>query len=134
MRIAFPAKKRGFNPASLSDIAFLLIIFLILTVSIDPEGNLDLPSFRFGKESAAEEPAFLTLDANAALSLSGQALADAELEAALLEFFDARDERIIHLRADKALPFSKVNALLKTLNDSGYSRIVLVAEPGTNED
>ncbi len=132
MRISVPDRRRGFSPASMSDIAFLLIIFLLVTVSIDDSGEIKLPKFRYAKESVVEEPIALSLDPAGILLLEGREVPLEGLEPALRARLRtagiAPEQAILHLQADEARPFKQVNDVLAAIDGAGVKRIVLIAE------
>ncbi|GAB6088907.1 ExbD/TolR family protein [Spirochaeta dissipatitropha] len=130
MKIEIRRRRRGFAPAAMADIAFLLLIFLITTTSIDTELDLELPEFAYSRQSDFAETLRVRLDADAQLHIENQTAVISRLPQ-LLRFHSAGSDTIIMLEADKNLPWITVDELIAVISSSGHEQIVLVAEtPG----
>lgn len=108
----------------------LLIVFMIAaplaTVSID----VDLPRAQAAAQPPEAEPLVVTLTAERAL-LVGEAPVARERLAEALDAASAGDrERRVFLRADEALSYADLMALLNDLRGAGYLRVGLVGLDG----
>lgn len=137
MRINLPARRRAFALVSMADIAFLLLIFLVLTVTAGDEGTVRLPSFLYTQKSEFDRNISITLTADGGVSIDGVPVA-AGLDPRSIEVrIDRRlaevsgEPPVVRLSADRNLPYDRVDSLLALLRAKGLTRVVLMTEPDT---
>jgi len=109
----------------------LLVIFMISAPLMTASLKLDLPKAEGATPS--EAPSFLSvsLTIDGTLYLSDEALEDAVFDARLRAAAAAQPGLEIRLRADQAVPYGRVAALIGRLQQAGLNRIAFVAEtPG----
>jgi len=133
MRLKIKNKPFGVTLLALPDIAFLLLIFLILTVSVDDQGEIELPNFKFLQETEFPETIVITLSKNGMYELAGQYIEKDKLNSVLNRF---PDTTVIHLMADKNSLYRDVDFTLEELQKTGLRDIVLIMDgdgPNINE-
>lgn len=127
MKITTKARRRGFAPVAMADIAFLLLIFLIVTVSVGDMPSVDLPVFRYARELGSPRTAVVTLAPSGDLLLGGTPVARTGLAAALAGVAGP-GELVVALHADAATPYGLVDSLLRDMQAGRYLRVVLMTE------
>ncbi|MBU0935273.1 MAG: biopolymer transporter ExbD [Spirochaetes bacterium] len=130
MKISVRARRRGFAPAAMADIAFLLLIFFITTTSIDEDSNLELPEFQYTRETGFPQTVRLQLDRNDQLLLDGSP-GTADTLTRLLQQRYLPAETVIMFEADRDTPYRRIDEVLVALGSAGFERIVLVAQGQT---
>ena len=133
MRLKIKSKPFGVTLLALPDIAFLLLIFLILTVSVDDQGEIELPNFKFLQETEFPETIVITLSKNGIYELAGQYIEKDKLNSVLNRI---PDTTVIHLMADKNSLYRDVDFTLEELQKAGLRDIVLIMDgdgPDINE-
>ncbi|MDR0403855.1 MAG: biopolymer transporter ExbD [Treponema sp.] len=115
---------------AMSDVAFLLLIFIMLVALINyrREVKIEYPEAESAKRTNAEKNLEIWIDAAGGLYLDGVpadlgAIADAVGEV----YRDAPDTRV-HLIADKTTPFRNVNSVLETLQILEYRVVSFVVK------
>jgi biopolymer transport protein TolR len=130
-RNALPQPMSDINMTPLIDVMLvLLVIFMISAPLMTASLKLDLPTAEGATPS--EAPSFLSvsLTTDGALYLSDEALEDAVFDARL-RAAAAQPGLEVRLRADQAVPYGRVAALIGRLQQAGLNRIAFVAEaPG----
>lgn len=118
------------NMGPLLDLVFLLLITFMITMPLVEQGiPVNLPK---GDASELDQP----VTASVTMALDGKIYLDnletpvsvlaAELKNKAATFPDL----VIMLRADEALSYGAVVAVMRELHDAGLSRIALVTAPG----
>jgi len=122
-------KPKGIVPLpSMADIAFILLVFFILTSTIDIERNVpvSLPEAR-ATESGAKKYFHVWLDARGDCYVRGERMdREALYRAAKYRAADNPDVRAM-IGADAALPYRRVNEAMETLREAGVYTIVLLS-------
>jgi len=125
MKLKIKHKPSGVTLLALPDIAFLLLIFLILTVSVDDQGEIELPDFKFLQETEFPETVVLTLSKTGMYQLAGQYIEKANLNSVIKRI---PDTTVIHLMADKNSLYRDVDYTLEELQKAGLRDIVLIMD------
>ena len=127
-RSALPQPMSDINMTPLIDVMLvLLVIFMISAPLMSSSLKLDLPKAE--GVAPSEAPAFVAvaLTADGRLLLGEEALDDAAFDARLRSA--ARQPGLeVQLRADQAVPYGRVAALIGRLQAAGLNRIAFVAE------
>ena len=111
----------------LINLVFLLLMFFIVAGQLANEPLPQLPSS--GTEAQHQEPrADLAVTADGDWKLSGQVVDTKGLLAALPP---ANPEQPLIVAAANGLPMAQLEALFRTLEDAGYTEILLMTEPAT---
>jgi biopolymer transport protein ExbD len=131
MTITVRPRRRGFAPAAMADIAFLLLIFLITTTSIEDDVSLELPSFAYSRETGFPQTVRIMLDTDQNLYFNGESL---ELDTLLTRLVFGHDpvDTVIMFEADRQTPYRLIDEALRGLGQAGFERIVLVADSQTS--
>ena len=125
MKLKIKHKPFGVTLLALPDIAFLLLIFLILTVSVDDQGEIELPDFKFLQETEFPETVVLTLSKSGMYQLAGQYSEKEKLNSVINRI---PDTTVIHLMADKNSLYRDVDYTLEELQKAGLRDIVLIMD------
>lgn len=106
----------------------LLIIFMVAAPLALAEVPLKLPSSTAAPAHPPRTPVVVSLNREGRLFLDEEELAETSLGARLAQLLAEDPERVIHLRADRELPYGEVTALLGKLGAQGASRLSLLTE------
>jgi biopolymer transport protein ExbD len=107
-------------------ILVLLIIFMVAAPLATVDLPVDLPASNAPRHEKPDNPVYVTIQSDLALAIGETPVKRSELIAAL----DAqgRDKtRRIYLRADGAVPYVEMMAVLERLRSGGYLKVALVA-------
>jgi biopolymer transport protein ExbD len=116
--------------SAMSDVAFLLLIFIMLTALINyrREVKIEYPEAENAKRSGAEKNLEIWINASGMLYLDGVPANFVEIENAVGGVYrDAPDTRI-HIIADKNTPFRNVNSVLELLRILEYRVVSFVVK------
>jgi biopolymer transport protein ExbD len=107
-------------------ILVLLIIFMIAAPLATVDIAVDLPVSKAEQQPRPDKPVFLTIKADLSLAIGEEPVAREALPAALEAATRGnRDERVF-LRADRAVSYGDVMAVMNALRDAGYLKVALV--------
>ncbi len=108
----------------------LLIIFMVAAPLLVTGVAVDLPATQAKALPADQEPISVTIDARGTRFVGEEALTPPAFAARLAALKDARgtDARVV-IRADAALPYGQVAALLADVTGAGFTRVALVNQP-----
>ena len=104
----------------------LLIIFMIAAPLATVDISVNLPAANAERTPRPDKPLFLTLKADLSVSLGDDAVARGALAAALDAATGGDKTQRVFLRADKAVPYGELMALMNELRDAGYLHVALV--------
>ena len=126
-------KKKGnfqISTSSLSDIAFLLLIFIMLVALINyrVEVKIEYPEAKTALRTASEKNLEVWIDRNGDIYLNGidSNLLAFEQEIANL-YLTAPDTRV-HIIADRYTPYEKINAALEVMQILQYRVVSFVVK------
>ncbi len=131
MKLQIKRKPFGVTLLALPDIAFLLLIFLILTVSVDNQGEIELPNFRFLQETEFPETIVLTISKTGKYQLAGQFMEKEDLDSVLNII---PETTVIHLMADRRSRYSDIDFILGQLQENNLRDVVLIMEENKQEN
>ncbi len=131
MKLQIKRKPFGVTLLALPDIAFLLLIFLILTVSVDDQGEIQLPNFKFLQETEFPENIVLTISETGEYQLAGQVIEKGDLDSILNII---QETTVIHLMADRRSRYSDVDFILGQLQEKNLRDVVLIMEDNKQKD
>jgi biopolymer transport protein ExbD len=114
---------------AMPDIAFLLLIFLILTVSVAEDDEIEVPKFQFTQETEFPDVVAIRVDSQGRIDVEGERR-DSEnlLERLLL----VESGSVIHVIADGKAEYLIVDTVLDALKRAGLTDVVLIAETDDN--
>ena len=104
----------------------LLIIFMIAAPLATVDISVNLPAANAEPSPRPDKPLFLTLKADLSVDLGNDAVNRAGLAAALDQATGGDKEQRVFLRADKAVPYGDLMALMNELRGAGYLHVALV--------
>jgi biopolymer transport protein TolR len=108
----------------------LLIIFMVAAPLLVTGVAVDLPETAAKALPADREPISVTLDGRGTRFIGEEALAPAAFAARLGALREARGaEARVVIRADAAIPYGQVAALLADVTGAGFTRVALVNRP-----
>ena len=119
------------NVTSLVDVAFtLLIIFMITAPLLQAGVAVDLPEADAPPLAQDNTPVTVTMDRAGKLFLGDDEIAAGSLRERLAAIARARDPKttVVYLRADRALAYGDVVAVMADIRAAGFLRIALVSE------
>jgi biopolymer transport protein ExbD len=126
--------RRGFVVPlnSTSDMAFLLLIFIMLVSLINyrVEVKIDYPEARTDFRTSAEKNLEIWADAQGGLYLNGVDATLATIEFALEEVYRQAPDTRVHIIADRDTPFEHINRVLTILQLLQHRVVSFVVKDG----
>lgn len=123
-------RSRGIIPlTSMADIAFILLIFFILTSTIDMDRSIPV-TLPLSDTSAGGSHKFfhIWIGGNGDIYLRGEKKSEDELmEFSKYRAMDNPDVKGL-IGADRNIPFMQINSVMEILRDSGVYNIVLLTK------
>lgn len=107
-------------------ILVLLIIFMVAAPLSTVDLPIDLPSSSATPQNKPDKPTYVSIMPDLAVAIGETSTRRADLVRAL-DAADANKDRVIFLRADRAVHYGDLMEVLELLRAGGYSRIKLVA-------
>lgn len=107
-------------------ILVLLIIFMVAAPLATVDVNVDLPGSTATAQPRPEQPIYVTLRDDLSINIGNDPVPAEQLTMALDDATDGDHEQRLFLRADQAVPYGNLMALLDELRASGYLKIALV--------
>ena len=104
----------------------LLIIFMVAAPLATVDIAVNLPSANAQPQSRPNKPIYLTVKADLGLALGDNAVARADLAAALDAATGGDKEERIFLRADRSVPYGDVMQVMNELRAARYLKVALV--------
>jgi len=106
--------------ASMGDIAFLLIIFFMLSATIMKDANIKLnPAASSDLEKLEQAQVSVSLDVDGVLRLQGNEMTPKTLETTVENMLAGRDDRDVKLRIDRDLPTQSYLPVIEALSRAG---------------
>ena len=118
------------NVTPLVDVMLVLLVIFILTAPLLASSiQLELPRTDAAKATQAPQSVTLVVDKTGAIFLNDQPIALAALQARLQQTATQNPDAEVQLRADAAVPYGRVVAVMGAAQTAGLMRIAFVAEP-----
>ncbi|MFN4099055.1 MAG: protein TolR [Pararhodobacter sp.] len=126
------AKMSEINVTPFVDVMLvLLIIFMVAAPMLVVGVPVELPRSAAGALPAQqEEPLSITLASDGTITLMTTPIAEGDLIPRLQAIAAERQNNRVFLRADGAIPYSRVVQVMGALNNGGFQSIGLVTESG----
>ncbi|MDR1956549.1 MAG: biopolymer transporter ExbD [Treponema sp.] len=124
-------RKRFIVPLnSMSDVAFLLLIFIMLVSLINyrREVRIEYPEADTAKKTSEEKNLEIWVDRIGALYLDGLPSDLSAIENHIIDTYQEAPDTRIHIIADRDTPFEYVNRVLQTLQILQYRVVSLVVK------
>ena len=114
--------------SSMSDIAFLLLIFIMLVALINYriEVNIDFPEARTALRTSAGKNLEVWVDRYGGLYMDGIPANLSALEETIIELFLSAPDTRIHIIADRNTPYKNINSVLEILQLLQYRVVSFV--------
>lgn len=106
----------------------LLIIFMVAAPMMTSGISVDLPKGAANPSSEKTQPITVSIKEDGSIFLQEESLKLSNLSVKLLELSGNNLNNKIFVRADKNLGYGRVMEVVKTVNSSGFSQVVLVTE------
>jgi biopolymer transport protein ExbD len=116
----------------MSDVAFLLLIFIMLVALINyrKEVKIEYPEAKTAKKTSAEKNLEIWVDLAGNLYLNGTGSDIGTIEAGIIEAYQKAPDTRVHIIADKDTPFENVNRVLEILQLLQYRVVSFVVKDG----
>jgi biopolymer transport protein TolR len=123
------------NVTPMVDVMLVLLIIFMVTAPLLVAGvPVDLPDSKAGALDQESKPVQISLEADGSLHVDDQPLAPADLGPRLAAIARASREPggpRIFLRADRALDYGRVMAVMGEINAAGLRKVALVSTQGS---
>ncbi|MCL1812670.1 MAG: biopolymer transporter ExbD [Treponema sp.] len=115
---------------AMSDVAFLLLIFIMLVALINfrREVKIEYPEADRAKRTSSEKNLEIWIDKNGALYLDGLPAELNTVEDALGETYRRAPDTRVHILADRNTPYGKVNSVVEILKLLEYRVVSFVVK------
>ena len=109
----------------MSDIAFLLLIFIMLVSLINyrKEVKIDYPEARTALRASADKNFEIWINLEGRVFLNGDAADYQSLENKIVNLYKTAPDTIVHIIADKNTPYHNVNSVLEILQMLQYRAV-----------
>ena len=107
-------------------ILVLLIIFMIAAPLATVDVAVELPTSNVERQPRPDQPIFLTIKADLALSLGDAPVSRSDLQSALDALSNGDRSQRVFLRADKAVAYGSLMDTMNALRTAGYLKVALV--------
>ncbi|MDR1249248.1 MAG: biopolymer transporter ExbD [Treponema sp.] len=130
MNLLRPRKKFIIPMNSMSDVAFLLLIFIMLVslMNYRREVKIDYPEAETGKRTSLEKNLEIWVDKAGAVHLDGLPSSLGEIEIAITDIYRNAPDTRVHVIADRDARFADVNRVLQTLQLLQYRVVSFVVK------
>ncbi|MDR0657167.1 MAG: biopolymer transporter ExbD [Treponema sp.] len=117
---------------SMSDVAFLLLIFIMLVALINyrREVKIEYPEAQSAKRTSAEKNLEIWIDRAGGVYLDGLPASLAEVETEVDNLYRTAPDTRIHIIADRDTSFERVNRVLGILQILQYRVVSFVVKDG----
>ncbi len=106
----------------------LLIVFMVAAPLMMSGVELQLPKSSTAPLEKPQKPVIVSITADGALHLGEETVADSDLQAELAEILRERDDGIVYVRGDRAVPYGRIMEAITAINRAGFSDVSLIAE------
>ena len=133
MRLRRGTNKRFYIPLnSMSDVAFLLLIFIMLVALINyrKEVKIEYPEAKTALRTSAEKNLEVWIDKEGGLYLDGEASNLLGLERKIADLYRSAPDTRVHIIADRNTAYEHINAALEILQILQYRVVSFVVKNG----
>ncbi len=107
----------------------LLIIFMVAAPLMIAGVPVNLPQTAAARQNPPQKPLVVTVSPEEGLYIRDEPVARDALVARLAELREAEGDAVAYVRADRAIPYGDVMAVLGDVAAAGYARISLLSQP-----
>ncbi len=112
----------------------LLIIFMVTAPMMIHGANVALPEASLDPISSEKEHLLVTIDTQQRIFINDFEVNLDFLREKLAKILESRTDREVFLRADKAIPYGTVVALMSEIKGAGVEKLGMVTDPVKRED
>lgn len=106
----------------------LLVVFMVAAPLLTAGVTIDLPdSEASSMQQEDDKPLEISVDKKGNIFVGEQEVSPERLVAFLSTLPDVNPDSRIYIRADKAINYGKVMAVLGTINGAGYKKVALIS-------
>jgi biopolymer transport protein ExbD len=115
---------------SMSDVAFLLLIFIMLVALINyrKEVKIEYPNAKTALRTSEEKNLEVWIDREGGVYLDGDEADLLVLEGKIAELYRSAPDTRVHIIADRNTPYEKINAVLEVLQVLQYRVVSFVVK------
>jgi biopolymer transport protein ExbD len=115
---------------SMSDVAFLLLIFIMLVALINyrKEVKIEYPDAKTALRTSEEKNLEVWIDKGGDIYLDGEDADLLALERTIGELYRGAPDTRVHIIADRSTPYEKINAVLEVLQILQYRVVSFVVK------
>ena len=115
---------------SMSDVAFLLLIFIMLVALINyrKEVKIEYPEAKTALRTSAEKNLEVWIDVEGGIYLDGDPADIPALERTIDDLYRNAPDTRVHIIADRGTPYEKINAALEVLQILQYRVVSFVVK------
>jgi len=130
IRISRPRKKPMIPMSSMSDIGFLLLIFIMLISLINQRHEVPIEYSEATRLEKTQESDNLEIwvETNGRLSVDGQIVDDAKLESIIAAALSEKPATRVHVIADRKTPYRHVNRVVRVLQALQHRTVSFVVK------
>jgi biopolymer transport protein ExbD len=124
-------KKSFYIPLnSMSDVAFLLLIFIMLVALINyrKEVKIEYPEAKTALRTSAEKNLEVWVDREGGIYLDGDAADFPALEYKIMDLYRTAPDTRVHIIADRSTPYEKINSILEIFQLLQYRVVSFVVK------
>jgi biopolymer transport protein TolR len=120
------------NVTPFVDVMLVLLVIFMVASPLQVVGvPLDLPKTAAqAVTTEQEEPLTISIQADGAISIQNEPIAEGDLIAKLMAISAERTSDKLFLRADGTIAYERVVQVMGALNSAGFANIVLVTDAG----
>jgi len=131
MKLKRPKGKNFYIPLnSMSDVAFLLLIFIMLVALINyrKEVKIEYPDAKTALRTSEEKNLEVWVDKDGGIYLDGEDADLLALERIIANLYRSAPDTRVHIIADRNTPYEKINAVLEVLQILQYRVVSFVVK------
>ena len=115
---------------SMSDVAFLLLIFIMLVALINyrKEVKIEYPDAKIALRTSEEKNLEVWIDKDGGIYLNGDDADLLALERIISDLYRSAPDTRVHIIADRNTPYEKINAVLEVLQVLQYRVVSFVVK------
>jgi biopolymer transport protein ExbD len=120
--------------SSMADIAFLLLIFFMVTTIFKMEDGLPvaLPRAETAQKQEREKIMHIWIDAGGKVSINDKIVVISQVEDILVMMLSERPDIIVAFNADDRAPYGTVSDVMEELKDANAIRVSFTSDPETS--
>lgn len=108
----------------------LLVIFMATTSAITTGIDIELPREQMGKVESTDLPVIVSMDAQGLVFLSDVNHQDTPMDVTdLVAYLSQTSDAQVVIRADRALAYGQIMALMSQIQSAGVAQVGLISDP-----